>query len=110
MSRREGPSVWLFPSAGAVVAVAPFVSRILHDPITAQMNGMMFIAGVALPLLSVLYLFGQPALHEKVAVGLCWCVAGAILWSVDWGRLDSRVFVVGILFIVPTIVRLLHPR
>ena len=106
MSKGSGPSVWLFPTLGAVVAVAPVVNNALGYPISNQMNAMMFIVGVALPLVSILYLFDKPAAHERVAIGLSWCLAVPILLSVEWGHLDSYLWVVAVFFLIPTFVRI----
>lgn len=102
----DPPSIWILTGVAAVAALSPLINRALDDPVSGQMNAMLFVAGVAFPAVSLIYVLGQPTLSEKLAVALIFLLGGVTLLWVDWGRLDGRVFVVGALFFIPTLVRL----
>jgi len=107
---KEPPSVWLFTVLAAIASVTPLIDKALDEPITGEMNAMLFVAGVVFPAVSLLYLFGTPKIRDKMAVAMTCLFGGATLLWVDWGRIDGRVFVVAGLFLVPTLVRLISKR
>jgi len=103
----QPPSVWVFTVCFAGIALAPFVNRALDDPISGQMNAMLFVGGIAIPAVSTVYLAGAPSSRVKFAVALTFLFGAGTLFWVDWARLDGRVFVLAALFFIPTLVRLL---
>lgn len=103
---REAPSVWGFTALALGASLTPLINKALDDPISGKMNAMLFVAGIAFPAVSLLYLFGGPSVRDKVAVFMTFLFGGGTLLWVDWSRLDGRVFVIAVLFFIPTLVRL----
>jgi len=107
---KEAPSVWIFTFLALGASMTPLINRVLNDPISGKMNAMLFVAGVAFPASSVLYLFGSPSLRDKLAVLATFVFGALTLMWVDGGRLDGRVFVIATLFLVPSLVRVFARR
>lgn len=102
----DPPSIWILTGVAAVAAFSPLINQALDNPISGQMNAMLFVAGVAFPAVSLIYVLGRPTRSEKLAVTLIILLGGVTLLWVDWSRLDGRAFVIGALFFIPTLVRL----
>jgi hypothetical protein len=103
----EPPSVWVFTLLAAGSSLTPLINRALGDPISGKMNAMLFVAALAFPAASLLYLLGEPRAGDKVAVALTFMFGGSTLLWVDWGRVDGRIVVLAsVLFLVPTLVTL----
>lgn len=105
-SESRPPSVWVFTICSAGIALAPFINVALGDPISGQMNAMLFVAAVAIPAVSTMYLAVKPTIREKIAVPLTFLFGAGTLFWVDWARLDGRVFALAAFFFIPTLVRL----
>lgn len=109
-NRRSGsqpPSPWVFPVLAGLTAVTPFVERGLGKPISQQMNSLLLIAAIGIPVVSTICLLGKPKVREKVAVASTFCLGGAALLWVDWSGLNGASMLLGLaILLVPILVRL----
>lgn len=107
----DPPSVWVFTLVAAGSSLTPLINRALGDPISGEMHSMLLVAGIGAPLVSLLYLLGDPSVRDRVGVGLTLVFGGGTLLWVDWSRIDGRIFVLAVaLVLVPTLVRLASRR